>query len=89
MSIIKFVGVEYVKLVLSEGRVQGAVLIGETDLEETIENLILNRLDVTPYKEHLLDPNIDIEDFFDWLYHIVMQLCFSKAMFDFRFDYYF
>ena len=65
MPIIKFVGVEYVKLVLSEGRVQGAVLIGETDLEETVENLILNRLDVTPYKEHLLDPNIDIEDFFD------------------------
>ena len=53
------------KLVLSDGRVQGAVLIGETDLEETIENLILNRLDVTPYKDHLLDPNIDIEDFFD------------------------
>ena len=65
MSIINFVGMEYVKLVLSEGRVQGAVLIGETDLEETVENLILNRLDVTPYKEHLLDPNIDIEDFFD------------------------
>ena len=65
MSIVKCVGVEYVKLVLSEGRVQGAVLIGETDLEETVENLILNRLDVTPYKEHLLDPNIDIEDFFD------------------------
>ena len=65
MVIVKSVGVEYVKLVLSEGRVQGAVLIGETDLEETVENLILNRLDVTPYKEHLLDPNIDIEDFFD------------------------
>ena len=60
-----FSGVEYVKLVLSEGCIHGAVLIGETDLEETIENLILNRLDVIPYKEHLLDPNIDIEDFFD------------------------
>ena len=63
---VLFSGVEYIKLVLSEGCVQGAVLIGETDLEETIENLILNQLDVTPYKDHLLDPNIDIEDFFDW-----------------------
>ena len=64
-ALLLILGVEYVKLVLSEGRIHGAVLIGETDLEETIENLILNKLDVTPYKEHLLDPNIDIEDFFD------------------------
>ncbi len=60
-----FAGVEYVKLVFSEGRIHGAVLIGETDLEETIENLILNQMDVTPFKDHLLDPGIDIEDFFD------------------------
>ena len=28
---------------MKDGRVIGAILIGETDLEETIENLILNR----------------------------------------------
>ncbi|XP_021695374.1 pyridine nucleotide-disulfide oxidoreductase domain-containing protein 1 [Aedes aegypti] len=43
----------------------GAILIGETGLEETSENLILNQLDLTPYGEDLLDPNIDIEDYFD------------------------
>lgn len=53
------------KVVLHDGRLQGAILIGETDLEETFENLILNQTDLTPFKDHLLDPNIDIEDFFD------------------------
>ncbi len=44
---------------------QGAVLIGETDLEETFENLILNQMDLSHYGADLLDPNIDIEDYFD------------------------
>ena len=59
-------GVEYVKVVLKEGRMYGAILIGDTDLEETFENLILNRMDLTPFKDDLLNPDIDIEDFFDW-----------------------
>ena len=58
-------GVEYIKVVLSGGRMQGAILIGETDLEETFENLILNQMDLSVYGEDLLDPNIDIEDYFD------------------------
>lgn len=58
-------GVEYVKVVLKDGKMQGAILIGETDLEEMCENLILNQLDLTPYGEDLLNPNIDIEDYFD------------------------
>lgn len=53
------------QVVLSGGRMVGAVLIGETDLEETFENLILNQMDLTPYGEELLNPNIDIEDYFD------------------------
>lgn len=53
------------QVVLSGGRMVGAVLIGETDLEETFENLILNQMDLTPYGEDLLNPNIDIEDYFD------------------------
>ncbi|XP_055386057.1 pyridine nucleotide-disulfide oxidoreductase domain-containing protein 1 [Condylostylus longicornis] len=56
---------EYIKFVLHNGKLKGALLIGETGLEETCENLILNKLDLTPYKEDLLDPNIDIEDYFD------------------------
>ncbi|XP_012675937.2 pyridine nucleotide-disulfide oxidoreductase domain-containing protein 1 isoform X2 [Clupea harengus] len=58
-------GHEYIKVVLSNGRMMGAVLIGQTELEETFENLILNQMDLSAYGEHLLDPNIDIEDYFD------------------------
>lgn len=59
-------GMEYVKVVLSRGCMMGAVLIGDTDLEETFENLILNQMDLSSYGEELLNPNIDIEDYFDW-----------------------
>jgi len=58
-------GEEYIKVVMKDGRMQGALLIGETDLEETFENLILNQLDLSDYGEDLLDPDIDIEDYFD------------------------
>lgn len=58
-------GQEFVKVILKNGRMQGAVLIGETDLEETFENLMLNQMDLSSYGEDLLDPNIDIEDYFD------------------------
>lgn len=63
--VVIFLGVEYVKTVMRDGRMQGAILIGETDLEETFENLILNQTDLSRYGEELLDPNIDIEDYFD------------------------
>ncbi|MEE6477385.1 hypothetical protein FKM82_011496 [Ascaphus truei] len=58
-------GLEYIKVVMQNGRMMGAVLIGETNLEETFENLILNQMDLSAYGEDLLDPNIDIEDYFD------------------------
>ncbi|CAL1528894.1 unnamed protein product [Lymnaea stagnalis] len=58
-------GKEYVKAILQNGRLVGAILIGETDLEETFENLILNGMDLTPFKENLLEPGIDVDDFFD------------------------
>lgn len=56
---------EYVKLVMVDGKIQGAVLIGETDLEEMCENLILDQLDVSSLGDQLLDPDIDIDDYFD------------------------
>lgn len=58
-------GEEYIKAVVSHGRVIGAVLIGDTYMEETIENLILNKLDISHIEDSLLDPDIDIEDYFD------------------------
>ena len=50
---------------IRDGRMQGALLVGETDLEETFENLILNQMDLSAFGVDLLDPNIDIEDYFD------------------------
>ncbi|XP_008477218.1 pyridine nucleotide-disulfide oxidoreductase domain-containing protein 1 [Diaphorina citri] len=58
-------GEEYIKLVMKDGRMQGAVLIGETEIEEMCENLILNQLDLTDIADDLLNPNIDIDDYFD------------------------
>ncbi|KAL5964807.1 Pyridine nucleotide-disulfide oxidoreductase domain-containing protein 1 [Taenia solium] len=58
-------GEEYVKCIMRNGRMQGALLIGETDLEETFENLILSQIDLSQFGEHLLDPNIDISDYFE------------------------
>ena len=58
-------GKEYVKVVVHQGKIHGALLIGETDLEETLENLILNQMDISSFGEYLLDPNVDIEDYFD------------------------
>lgn len=58
-------GVHGLQLVLHHGRVRGALLVGETDLEETFENLILNKLNVGAMGLDLLDPTIDIEDYFD------------------------
>jgi NAD(P)H-nitrite reductase large subunit len=52
-------------LIIVEGRIFGAVLIGETNLEETFENLILNQIDVSPFGENLLNPDIEIDDYFD------------------------
>lgn len=56
---------EYVKFILFEGKLHGALLIGETGLEEVCENLILNQIDLTPFGEDILNPDIDIEDYFD------------------------
>jgi len=64
LIVFLFPGEQYVKAVMQNGRMVGAVLIGETDLEETFENLILNQLDLSVYGDELLDQDI-IEDFFD------------------------
>lgn len=56
---------EYIKFILQKGRLQGALLIGETDLEEMCENLILDQIDLTPFGDDILNPDIDIDDYFD------------------------
>lgn len=55
----------FVRVLLRKGRVIGAVLIGETDMEEALENLILNELDVSVYGPALLDPEFELDHVFD------------------------
>lgn len=50
---------------MERGRIRGALLIGNTGLDEMFENLILNQTDVTDLGDDLLNPDIDIEDYFD------------------------
>ncbi|XP_074594083.1 pyridine nucleotide-disulfide oxidoreductase domain 1 [Brevipalpus obovatus] len=57
--------VEYVKVIIQDSKLKGALLIGETDLEECFENLIINQLNVSNIEDELLNPSIDIEDYFD------------------------
>ena len=57
--------IEYIKLTVFQHRIIGAILIGDTDMEEVVENLILNNVDVSRYGIDILDPNIDIEGYFD------------------------
>ncbi len=56
---------EYIKLILLDGCLIGALLVGDTDLEETCENLILNGLNVHDIADNLLHPEFDMEDYFD------------------------
>jgi pyruvate/2-oxoglutarate dehydrogenase complex dihydrolipoamide dehydrogenase (E3) component len=55
---------EFVKVVLENGRVIGATLLGQ-DMEdaETFENLIMNEIDVSGID--LLNPQVDLADYFD------------------------
>jgi NAD(P)H-nitrite reductase large subunit len=55
----------FVRVLLLRGRMVGAVLIGETELEETFENLILDQLDLTGLGPALLDPDIELDHVFD------------------------
>lgn len=58
---------QFIRVILdsSTGKMIGAILIGEVDLQETFENLILNGIDLRPFAFDILNPNFDVEDFFD------------------------
>jgi hypothetical protein len=60
-------GAAFVRVLLVRGRLRGAVLIGDEAcaLAETFEQLILDELDVGSLGPHILDPDVDIEDYFD------------------------
>lgn len=58
---------EYIKVIVKDDIVRGATIIykNECDIEEVIENLIANQTSLGNLKDFLLDPNIDICDYFD------------------------
>jgi len=47
----------YRKIVLEEGRIVGAVLLGKVDRAGIFAGLIRERVEVAPFKEHLLEPD--------------------------------
>ena len=55
----------YVKVIMTGGRVQGCTLIGDTELEEVMENLIVNQLDISHLGDDWLHADVDLQDFFD------------------------
>ena len=56
---------DYIEYILADDIVIGATLIGETDLEEVVQHLILSKIPVTQFKNELLEPTLDLEDYFD------------------------
>mmetsp|Transcript_7925 Transcript_7925/g.20306 ORF Transcript_7925/g.20306 Transcript_7925/m.20306 type:complete len:487 (-) Transcript_7925:79-1539(-) len=58
-------GDTFVRVLLLRGRLRGAVLVGDTELEEVLENLIMSGIDLSPYGPDILDPEVDLADYFD------------------------
>ncbi|GMH59900.1 hypothetical protein TrST_g7666 [Triparma strigata] len=57
---------EYVKCIVSGGRVVGAMLVGEAvDLADTMEQIMMSRINVDALDFDLLDDNIEIDEYFD------------------------
>ncbi|GMH46327.1 hypothetical protein TrRE_jg12566 [Triparma retinervis] len=57
---------EYTKVVVKGGRIVGAMLVGESaTLSDTIEQVMLSRINIDALGFDLLDDAIDIEDYFD------------------------
>ncbi|GIL42910.1 hypothetical protein Vafri_741 [Volvox africanus] len=58
-------GSTFVRVLMLRGRMLGAVLIGETELEEALENVILDGLDLSAYGPHILDEGFELDHVFD------------------------
>lgn len=55
----------FARVLLVRGVMRGAVLIGDVESAETFENLILDGIDLSRFGPELLDPEVDIDDYFD------------------------
>ena len=58
-------GGAFARVLLVRGRLVGAVLLGDLERAEALENLILNGLDVGALAAELLDAEVDLDDYFD------------------------
>lgn len=58
-------GNSFVRVVLVNGRVRGAILVGDVDNAEVFENLIAGQMNVSWLGEGLVDENIELENYFD------------------------
>lgn len=59
-------GKKYIKVLIKEEKVYGAVLVGETGKEDMLENMILDGLRFDEaLKDCLLDDTIDLDDWYD------------------------
>lgn len=55
----------FVRVVVVNGRVRGAILVGDVDNAEIFENLIAGQMDVSWLGEGLLEEDTDLESYFD------------------------
>lgn len=63
---IKFIDPDkriYKKIVLEEGRIVGAILLGDRSNQSTIMKLIKTKTDITKFKERILDMDFDLQKY--------------------------
>ncbi|NVM53473.1 MAG: NAD(P)/FAD-dependent oxidoreductase [Candidatus Helarchaeota archaeon] len=53
----------YKKIVIDDNRVVGAILLGDRSNQSTIMKLIKNKIDVSQFKEKILDETFNLEDY--------------------------
>lgn len=50
----------YKKVIIKDGRITGAIFVRDIDRAGLFRHLIENKIDVTPFKEHLLSPDFGV-----------------------------
>ena len=55
----------FIRVVIQDGKVKGAICIGHTEPSEVLENLIMDGLDVSAYGSDIVSGSLDLEDVFD------------------------
>mmetsp|Transcript_27266 Transcript_27266/g.48195 ORF Transcript_27266/g.48195 Transcript_27266/m.48195 type:complete len:157 (-) Transcript_27266:66-536(-) len=58
-------GKEFIRIIIKNHRVVGAMLIGCLEMAETFENLICNQISIASIEDELLRDDVDLDDYFD------------------------